>query len=84
MSFTEKVCRAPGELLITIEPSTDSGGNTGSVGKYEPLSVFLSTAGNRPIDMTFDEVGALVGGLPASAARWSEWWSNESGEGRHV
>ena len=50
--------------------------------KYDPLFEHLCRAGNGPVEMTFDEVAALVGGLPPSAARQA-WWGNER-EGRHV
>ena len=50
--------------------------------KYDPLFEHLCRAGNGPVEMTFDEVAALVGGLPPSATRQA-WWANER-EGRHV
>jgi hypothetical protein len=51
--------------------------------KYDPLLDHLCRAGDGPIEMTFDEIDSLVGGLPASATRFQAWWSNEL-EGTHV
>jgi hypothetical protein len=54
------------------------------VAKYDPLFEYLCRAGDGPVEMSFDEIGRLVGGLPASAERWQVWWANEA-EGRsHV
>lgn len=50
--------------------------------KYQPLSRHLSAA-PRPVTMTFEEVGRLVGGLPARAYRHPSWWANDA-DGRHV
>ena len=52
--------------------------------KYDPLFEHLCRAGDRPVEMSFDEIGRLVGGLPASAERWQAWWSNEPEGGSHV
>jgi hypothetical protein len=54
------------------------------VAKYDPLLEHLCQAEGGPIEMTFDEVGRLVGGLPASAERWPAWWANETEGSRHV
>jgi hypothetical protein len=48
--------------------------------KYEPLQRHLAT---RPVQMSqlamsFDEVEALVGSLPASAHTHRAWWANDS------
>ena len=53
------------------------------MGKYDPLFEHLCRAGDDALEMTFDEIGALVGGLPASATRYPAWWANE-GAGGHV
>jgi hypothetical protein len=45
--------------------------------KYDPLFGFLCRAGDGPVEMSFDEIDALVGGLPASAGRQRAWWANE-------
>ena len=45
--------------------------------KYDPLFEHLCRVGDDPVDMSFDEVAALVGGLPASAERHRAWWGNE-------
>jgi hypothetical protein len=44
--------------------------------KYDPLGDHLSrTVG--PVEMSFEEVARLVGGLPPSAYRWRAWWAND-------
>src|SRR3954452_22548443 len=55
-----------------------------SMKKYLPLFEYLSHATDGPIEMSFDEIGGLVGGLPASAERWPAWWANEPEGSRHV
>lgn len=51
------------------------------MGKYDPLGDRLrNTRGS--IELHFGEVGEVVGGLPASAYRYSAWWSNNPT--RHV
>jgi hypothetical protein len=50
--------------------------------KYDPLRHWLSSA-PHPVMVTFAEVGRIVGGLPPSAFRYPEWWSNEA-NGKHV
>lgn len=52
--------------------------------KYDPLLEHLCRSGDGPVEMTFDEVGRLVGGLPASAATWPGWWANDTTGSRHV
>jgi len=54
------------------------------VRKYEPLFRYLCEAGDGPVEMTFEEIGRLVGGLPTSARRHPGWWSNEPVAGPHV
>ena len=51
--------------------------------KYDPLFEHLCRAGDGPVEMSFDEIGRLVGGLPPSAER-PEWWNNEAPGTRHV
>lgn len=51
--------------------------------KYSALRRQLETESGRSVEMAFDEVDTIVGGLPASARRHSAWWSNER-ERRHV
>ena len=60
------------------------GGHDVVVAKYDPLLEHLCRADDGPIEMTFAEIYRLVGGLPASAARWPAWWANESARSRHV
>ena len=51
--------------------------------KYDPLRSELRQRDSGRIRMRFDEIAALVGGLPRSAYIYPAWWSNERG-GRHV
>jgi hypothetical protein len=53
------------------------------VAKYDPLFERLCRAGDGSVELSFDEIGRLVGGLPASADRHAAWWSNDA-DGRHV
>jgi hypothetical protein len=53
------------------------------VSKYSSLRDYLEREAGPSVEMTFDEVDDVVGGLPASARRYSAWWSNER-EGKHV
>ncbi len=49
-------------------------------GKYAPLQEALRSAAERGqsvVDLGFDEVGRLVGGLPSSSAV-RQWWANNS------
>ena len=54
------------------------------VAKYNPLFEHLCRADDGPVEMAFEEIDRLVGGLPASAARWPAWWANEAAGSRHV
>jgi hypothetical protein len=53
------------------------------VSKYSALCRHLEAETGPSVEMTFGEIDGVVGGLPASARRYSAWWSNER-EGRHV
>ena len=57
--------------------------NHGAVAKYDALLEHLCRADDGPIEMTFDEIDRLVGGLPASATSWPAWWANETAGSRH-
>lgn len=46
------------------------------MGKYDPLRDRLRLARDE-IEMTFETVADLVGGLPASARRHRQWWEND-------
>jgi hypothetical protein len=53
------------------------------VPKYSELRRHLEGQAGPSLEMAFDEIDHVVGGLPASARRYSAWWSNER-EGTHV
>ena len=51
--------------------------------KYSALRRRLESHAGPSGELTFRELDGIVGGLPASARRYSAWWSNER-EGTHV
>jgi hypothetical protein len=51
------------------------------VAKYDPLRDHLARI-SRPVEMSFEEISLLVGGLPPTAYRRAEWWANNAN--RHV
>lgn len=49
--------------------------------KYDPLHdhlAALARRGDDSVQLGFDEIDALVGGLPSSARFYREWWANSS------
>ena len=44
--------------------------------KYQALHDFLTTRSEPAVELTFAEVGRLVGGLPRSAYAHRPWWAN--------
>ena len=52
--------------------------------KYDPLFEHLCRAGDGPVELSFDEVSRLVGGLPASATSQATWWANEARGAAHA
>jgi hypothetical protein len=54
------------------------------VGKYDPLFEFLCGRPDETVEVSFEDVEALVGALPASARRYPAWWSNEADGGGQV
>lgn len=51
--------------------------------KYDPLFEHLCRLPDGPVELSFDEVDQLVGGLPVSAERQRAWWANEA-DGRRA
>lgn len=47
--------------------------------KYDPLTRLLDRS-DPPVVMTFEQMDALVGGLPASAREHPSWWGNTVNE----
>jgi hypothetical protein len=46
------------------------------VAKYDPLRDRLR--GSDPlVELSFEEISDLVGGLPVSAFRYEAWWAND-------
>jgi len=50
-------------------------------GKYVALTQYLGTS-HQSMQLSFDSIDRLVGGLPPSARRYREWWANHAGN-RH-
>lgn len=65
-------------------PGLRTSGQTDAVVTYEPLFHRLRAVGDGPVEMTFADVDELVGGLPASARRYSAWWLDASSATTHV
>ena len=47
--------------------------------KYVPLRERLAQDRAAAVTLSFEEISALVGGLPPSAAKHREWWANHAG-----
>jgi hypothetical protein len=67
-----------------IDPTVEGWRETNPVAKYDPLFEHLYRADKGPIELSFAEIDRLVGGLPASARRYTAWWSNEPARSSHV
>lgn len=48
------------------------------MGKYDGLRDHLRYSRDDAVEMTFDAVADLVGGLPPSASNYRGWWANDS------
>jgi hypothetical protein len=46
--------------------------------KYDALRRFLAARTEAVVRVSFDELDAIVGGLPRSARTYREWWDNGS------
>lgn len=44
--------------------------------KYAPLAEHLKQSGSPMVEMSFDEIASIVGGLPESATKYGQWWEN--------
>jgi hypothetical protein len=44
--------------------------------RYDPLTAKLSNDPNELVELTFEDIDELVGGLPKSARKNPGWWSN--------
>jgi hypothetical protein len=47
--------------------------------KYQALANFLREHEGEEIELGFDQVSDIVGGLPPSALNERPWWANDSG-----
>ena len=46
--------------------------------RYTALTDHLSALGSDEVDLSFDELDGIVGGLPPSARKFPAWWANSS------
>jgi hypothetical protein len=44
--------------------------------KYEPLAKHLRDSGSATLELNFDQISQMVGGLPESATKFPQWWEN--------
>lgn len=52
------------------------------MGKYEPLARYLGALNDDSWTATFDQIESKLGfGLPPSALKYRQWWSNQKGKG---
>jgi hypothetical protein len=47
-----------------------------AVGRYDALTAKLSSDVSESLELSFDDIDEIVGGLPPSARKHSAWWSN--------
>jgi hypothetical protein len=66
--------RNPSPLLDTINP----------VSRYDSLTGHLLKNTEPVVTMTFTELDAVVGGLPASARKYQAWWTNSASSQPHA
>jgi hypothetical protein len=45
--------------------------------KYSTFEQYLRRQNVSRLTMDFEEISGIVGGLPASAFRYDEWWAND-------
>lgn len=53
------------------------------MGKYDVLRDLLRGRSGPSTELSFEDIDAVVGGLPRSAHNHRAWWGNEA-DGRHV
>lgn len=52
--------------------------------KYNPLRDRLKLSGRPIVEMTFDEIANLIGGLPRSAYKHPAWWAGATHTQNHA
>ncbi len=52
--------------------------------KYDPLRDWLRHQKASTLEVSFDEIADMVGGLPPSAEKHDAWWTNETSKSTHV
>lgn len=70
---------------VGVEKDLAAGLRARRMGKYDPLERYLRRRGDEEFELSFSEIGRILGGpLPNSASR-PQWWANESASNsRHV
>jgi len=53
------------------------------MGKYDRLAVELLARAELEVTLTFDELDTIIGGLPDSARKYREWWTNRASSQPH-
>jgi hypothetical protein len=48
------------------------------MGRYDSLTTLLQDSPDGVVELSFQEIDEVVGGLPPSARRYREWWANSS------
>ena len=46
--------------------------------KYDPLRQLLDEAASPRVEVAFERIADLVGGLPRSATEHRAWWANDA------
>src|SRR5690348_2063298 len=52
--------------------------------RYDALTEILIARNEPRVTLTFDELDAIVGGLPPSARAYRAWWANNRGSQPHA
>jgi hypothetical protein len=52
--------------------------------KYTPLADFLQSQSDDVVEMSFEQIDLLVGGLPRSAREYDAWWANSRSNDTHT
>ncbi|HZN73341.1 MAG TPA: hypothetical protein VFC00_16860 [Micromonosporaceae bacterium] len=52
--------------------------------KYTPLRDYLAGSGQPEVELSYDDIDRLVGGLPGGARDGLGWWSDDGVAVRHV
>lgn len=76
--FEQQAFYASGRSRAINPASRPARSSQDGAGKYAALSRFLEDRVGQLVEIDFDAIGALVGGLPVSASRHRAWWANDA------